>query len=256
MRLSKILIAPLATAVAAALAMGTAHAKEFRSSDVHPLDYPTVQAVQYMGKLISERSGGKNSVKVFGQSTLGSEKDTIEQTEDRRARHDARQRGAVQQHRAGDDRPVAALPVQVEGAHAHVLDGPIGDEILAAMEAQGFIGLAFYDSGARSIYTANKPIKSLADIKDMKIRVQQSDLCVAMIAGDGRQSDADALWRGLHRAEDRHGRCRREQLAVLRILAPLRGRQDLQPDRALDGARGAGVLQGGVGHALQGGAGR
>ena len=35
-----------------------------------------------------------------------------------------------------------------------VLDGPIGDEILAAMEAQGFIGLAFYDSGSRSIYTA------------------------------------------------------------------------------------------------------
>ncbi|HET6220516.1 MAG TPA: TRAP transporter substrate-binding protein, partial [Dongiaceae bacterium] len=67
MRLSKILIGSLA---AAAFAMGTAHAKEFRSSDVHPLDYPTVQAVMYMGKLISERSGGKNSVKVFGQSTL------------------------------------------------------------------------------------------------------------------------------------------------------------------------------------------
>ena len=43
------------------------------------------------------------------------------------------------------------------------------------------IGLAFYDSGARSIYTATKPIKSLADVKDMKIRVQQSDLFVAMI---------------------------------------------------------------------------
>ena len=41
-----------------------------------------------------------------------------------------------------------------------VLDGPIGDEILAAMEAQGFIGLAFYDSGARSMYTGKKPIKS------------------------------------------------------------------------------------------------
>lgn len=42
MRLGKILIGSLA---AAAVAMGTAHAKEFRSSDVHPLDYPTVQAV-------------------------------------------------------------------------------------------------------------------------------------------------------------------------------------------------------------------
>src|SRR6187399_1929670 len=70
----------LAALLAAALATGTAEAKEFRSSDVHPLDYPTVQAVAYMGKLIGERTGGKNTIKVFGQSTLGSEKDTIEQT--------------------------------------------------------------------------------------------------------------------------------------------------------------------------------
>ena len=40
MRTPKILIA-----LAVALASGTAGAKEFRSSDVHPLDYPTVQAV-------------------------------------------------------------------------------------------------------------------------------------------------------------------------------------------------------------------
>ena len=66
-----------------------------------------------------------------------------------------------------------------------VLDGPVGDEILAAMEAQGFVGLAFYDSGSRSIYTAKKPIKTLADIKGMKIRVQQSDLWVAMMQAMG-----------------------------------------------------------------------
>lgn len=61
----------IAIAIAAAFAATAAGAKEFRSSDVHPLDYPTVQAVAYMGKLISERTGGKNSIKVFGQSTLG-----------------------------------------------------------------------------------------------------------------------------------------------------------------------------------------
>ena len=62
-----------------------------------------------------------------------------------------------------------------------VLDGPIGDEILAAMESQGMVGLAFYDSGARSFYTVKKPVKTLADMKGMKIRVQQSDLFVAMV---------------------------------------------------------------------------
>jgi tripartite ATP-independent transporter DctP family solute receptor len=66
-----------------------------------------------------------------------------------------------------------------------VLDGPIGEEILKACEKQGFIGLAFYDSGSRSLYTVKKPVKSLADVKGLKIRVQQSDLWVAMLQAMG-----------------------------------------------------------------------
>jgi len=66
-----------------------------------------------------------------------------------------------------------------------VLDSQVGDDILAAMEAQGMIGLAFYDSGARSVYSAKKPIKTLADLKGTKIRVQQSDLFVAMVEALG-----------------------------------------------------------------------
>jgi tripartite ATP-independent transporter DctP family solute receptor len=82
---------------------------------------------------------------------------------------------------------VPALPFLFRSEeHMHaVLDGPVGDEILAAMEAQGMVGLAFYDSGARSMYTATKPIKSLADVAHMKIRVQQSDLFVAMVEALG-----------------------------------------------------------------------
>jgi tripartite ATP-independent transporter DctP family solute receptor len=66
-----------------------------------------------------------------------------------------------------------------------VLDGPIGDEILAAMEPAGLIGLAYYDSGARSVYTVKAPVKTLADLKGLKIRVQQSDLWVGMIQSLG-----------------------------------------------------------------------
>jgi tripartite ATP-independent transporter DctP family solute receptor len=66
-----------------------------------------------------------------------------------------------------------------------VLDGTIGEEILKECEAQGFVGLAFYDSGARSIYTVKKPIKSLADAKGLKVRVQQSDLWVSLLEAMG-----------------------------------------------------------------------
>jgi tripartite ATP-independent transporter DctP family solute receptor len=69
--------------------------------------------------------------------------------------------------------------------HLHnVLDGPVGEEIAKDCEAQGFILLAYYDSGSRSIYS-KKPVKSIADTKGMKIRVQQSDLWVGVATAMG-----------------------------------------------------------------------
>ncbi|MET0541673.1 MAG: TRAP transporter substrate-binding protein, partial [Variovorax sp.] len=79
MKLKQTLIA-LAAGAAAALAGVTAQATEFRSADIHPDDYPTVTAVKFMSERLKALSGGKDSIKVFNNSALGQEKDTIEQT--------------------------------------------------------------------------------------------------------------------------------------------------------------------------------
>jgi tripartite ATP-independent transporter DctP family solute receptor len=62
-----------------------------------------------------------------------------------------------------------------------VLDGPIGKGLLKGMESSNLVGLAYYDSGARSFYTKGKPIKTVADMKGMKIRVQQSKIFVDLV---------------------------------------------------------------------------
>lgn len=170
------------TALACACA---ASATEFRSSDVHPDDYPTVTAVRHMGELISQRTGGRHSIKVFSKSALGNEKDTIEQTK----------LGALAMTRVNvapmnnicPETLVPTMPFLFRSKEhmRKVLDGAIGDEILKGCEAQGFVGLAFYDSGARSIYTVKKPLKTLADAKGLKVRVQQSDLWVALLEAMG-----------------------------------------------------------------------
>ena len=67
---SLLILAALATA---------AHAREFRAADIQPDDYPTVLAVRYMGDIIKQKTGGKDSIKVFSGGALGGEKDTIEQ---------------------------------------------------------------------------------------------------------------------------------------------------------------------------------
>ncbi|MFZ1431617.1 MAG: TRAP transporter substrate-binding protein [Geminicoccaceae bacterium] len=162
-----------------------ADARDFRSADIHPTDYPTVEAVRYMGKLLGEQSGGEMEVKVYPNGALGNERDTIEQL--KIGGLDMMRINVAPLNNVVPETIVPALPFLFRSEeHMHaVLDGPVGDEILAAMEAQGMIGLAFYDSGARSMYTATKPIKNLADVQHMKIRVQQSDLFVAMVEALG-----------------------------------------------------------------------
>jgi TRAP-type C4-dicarboxylate transport system substrate-binding protein len=55
-------------------------AREFRAADTQNEDYPTVQALSYMGRLIAEKSGGRHQIRVFHSRQLGEEKETIEQT--------------------------------------------------------------------------------------------------------------------------------------------------------------------------------
>src|SRR5262249_37592776 len=68
-----------------------------------------------------------------------------------------------------------------------VLDGPVGNEILGSFEPSGFVGLAFYDSGARSIYNNGRTGKALSDLKGLRIRVQQSELMSAVIRSFGAE---------------------------------------------------------------------
>ena len=174
-------------AVLATLAVAPAVAQSvtLRSADIHPDGYPTVEAVIYMGKLVEERTKGRIKIQVFNNASLGSEKDTIEQT--RFGVIDMNRVNTAPFNNLVPQTQVLGMPFLFRSVdHMHkVVDGPIGDEILAAFAPHGLVGLAFYDSGARSFYTTKKPIKSLADLKGQKIRVQQSDLWIAMMKAFG-----------------------------------------------------------------------
>ena len=172
--------------LAACLAVaGLAQARDFRSSDVHPTDYPTVEAVREMGKALKAASKDKMGIKVYPSGTLGAERDAIEQL--KIGGLDMMRINAAVLNNIVPETIAVSMPFVFRSTQhmRQVLDGPVGDEILASMEAQGMVGLAFYDSGARSIYTVKRPVKTLADMKGLKIRVQQSDLFVAMMEAIG-----------------------------------------------------------------------
>ena len=147
-----------------------AFAREFRAADTQNEDYPTVQALHHMGSLVEERTGGRHRIKVFHSRQLGEEKETLEQT----------RAGAIDFNRTnvaliGTMVPamnVLAMPFLFRSIEHQekVLDGPIGDEILGSFEHYGFVGLAFYDSGARSIYNGVRPVRSIADLKELRVQ--------------------------------------------------------------------------------------
>ena len=177
------IVAALSLAAVSTMAL----AREFRAADTQAEDYPTVQALRFMGRMIAERSGGRDQIRVFHSRQLGEEKETIEQT----------RVGAIDLNRTnvaliGNFVPamnVLAMPFLFRSIEhlQKVLDGPIGSEILNSFEPYGFVGLAFYDSGARSIYNSVRPIRTLSDMKDLRLRVQQSELMSSMIRALGAE---------------------------------------------------------------------
>jgi tripartite ATP-independent transporter DctP family solute receptor len=169
-------------AVAAGLVLSTAQAQTvLRSSDTHPDGYPTVEAVKYMGQLLNERTDGRYGIDVFHSAQLGEEKDVIEQV----------QFGVIDMLRVSmgpfnnivPETIVPSLPYVFRSTEhmRKALDGEIGDSILAGFEKHGLVALAFYDSGSRSFYNAKHPVKSVEDLKGLKIRVIQSDIFVDMV---------------------------------------------------------------------------
>ncbi|MFT7772291.1 TRAP transporter substrate-binding protein [Roseateles sp.] len=173
------------TLLAVALLSPAAWALELKSADVHNSDdYPTVVAVRHLGQVLARSSGGALTVKVFNKGALGSEKETVDQVK----------LGALAMARVNLGQLTAMCPKTLVPAlpflfrdTAHMrraYDGAPGAEILRGCEHQGMVGLALYDAGARSIY-ARKPIRTPADAKGLKIRVQQTELWVAAMTALG-----------------------------------------------------------------------
>jgi tripartite ATP-independent transporter DctP family solute receptor len=174
----------IATAAALAACTGvplTAHAQTvWKASDVHPLGYPTVEAIQRMGKKLETATNGRIKIQMYPSMQLGGEKEMIEQA----------QVGALQIARISvgamgpvvDDLNVFNLPfIFRDEAHMRkVIDGPIGQELLDRVTASPqsrLVVLGWMDAGTRNVY-ANKPVAKPADLKGMKIRMMGNPLFV------------------------------------------------------------------------------
>ena len=159
-----------------------------KASDVHPQGYPTVQAIEDMGKKLAAATNGRLTIQMYASMQLGGEKEAIEQA----------QVGAIQLARVSvgalgpvvPDLNVFNLPFLFrDTAHMEkVIDGAIGQELLDKVTDNPnthLVGLAWMDAGARNFYDTKKPIRSIADLKGLKIRVIGNPIFVDMMTALG-----------------------------------------------------------------------
>src|SRR5258706_4862715 len=196
----------LAAALAALGFAGGAAAQEkmvFKASDVHPLGYPTVEALQSLGKKLERATNGRLSLQMFAAMQLGGEKEAIEQT----------QIGAIQFARVSvgalgpviDELSVFNMPYLFRNtAHMQkLIDGPIGQELLDKVTNNpraGLIALCWMDAGARSLYDTKKAIRNVGDLKGMKFRVMGNPMFVDMmnaLGGNGVSMGYDQVFSAL-----------------------------------------------------------
>jgi tripartite ATP-independent transporter DctP family solute receptor len=151
-------------------------------AEIHPQDYPTTQGLFKFAELVNQRSNGQILIDVkFGGQLGKGEKKVVEQV----------QFGALDMARISISPVTEFVPAleafglpYIWSSRNHewkVLNGSTGQRLLKDVENYKFYGLAYYESGARSFYNSKREIKSVADLKGLKIRVQKSKLMIDLV---------------------------------------------------------------------------
>jgi len=175
---------PLAAAALLALLVACGLPNETRVLRMgHSLDpaHPVHTAMVQMASEVEARSQGRLQIKIYPSSLLGSEREMIELL----------QLGAIDLIKTSTSPLEGFVPgmavfgvpyVFRDATHFwRVLDGQIGREMLNLGLDQRLKGLCYYDAGSRSFYTRTRAIRTPADLRGLKIRVQNSRMAIRMI---------------------------------------------------------------------------
>ncbi|MCD8140595.1 MAG: TRAP transporter substrate-binding protein [Planctomycetaceae bacterium] len=147
----------------------------------HSEDHPTAQALVFFKDKVEKDSNRGIRIQLFMNATLGNEPEVIQQLKN----------GAVEMTRVSTSTlenfdplfKALALPYLFTSKDNfyEVLGGPIGEKLFTAHRDSGYVGLTFYDGGARSFYTKYKPIYKPEDLNGQKLRIMDSQTAIRMV---------------------------------------------------------------------------
>lgn len=157
-----------------------------RYAENQPEGYPTTQAAFVFAQKVEEKTDGRVKIAVYSGGELGAEQSVIEQM----------QFGGIDFARVSLSQLAEYVPslsilqlpflYQNAGQMWRVLDGAIGDEFLAELDAVDLTGLSWFDAGVRSFYTREK-VTTLKELQGLTLRVQESDMMSDMVRDLGAE---------------------------------------------------------------------
>ncbi len=178
----------LGIAVGTAMLLGSTAsafaATTLKLSHNHPRDHAVHKAMDYMAKEVKELTDGEVRIRIYPDAQLGTQRESME----------LMQNGALDMVKSNAAELEAFSPAysafnlpylfRDKEHYYSVTGGEVGREILNSSKDSGFIGVTYYDAGARSFYTS-KPINTPEDLKGLKVRVQPSPSAIAMVKALG-----------------------------------------------------------------------
>ncbi|WP_289681814.1 TRAP transporter substrate-binding protein [Romboutsia ilealis] len=145
-------------------------------------DHPIHKSLSEFERLVEEKSKGTIDIEIYPNGVLGSEREMIELTQTGAIDIAKVSTGALesfeQQYTAFG---IPYIFDNLDHYYSVMDDRELMDELYNSTDESGFIGLTYYDSGVRSLYTTSKAIMKPSDLKGLKIRVQQSPTAIKMI---------------------------------------------------------------------------
>ena len=143
---------------------------------------PVSVAMNMFADLVAEKTNGEVKVDVYLDAQLGNETETIDQVQI--GTLDFARVNVASVQSTCDDFGVLSLPYifTSEPQMYRVLDGEVGDALNKVLEDNyNMKNLGYIRAGSRNFYTTKKEIRSVADVKGMKIRVQPNDVSIKMV---------------------------------------------------------------------------
>ncbi|MCD9525499.1 TRAP transporter substrate-binding protein [Photobacterium carnosum] len=179
-----LLTAVIGTALTFGINASSYAATTLKLSHNHTRDHAVHKAMEAMAKEVRKTTDGEVRIRIYPDAQLGSQRESMELL----------QNDALQMVKTNAAELEAFAPAYSafnmpylfrDQAHFYATqEGEVGEDILESSRKSGFIGLTYYDAGARSFYTT-KPINTPADLKGMKVRVQPSPSAIAMVKALG-----------------------------------------------------------------------